>query len=102
MRRDTGDTTLEELAAALILEDPDANGGDRQERRRLTQQLAHCHVPKLEAHGVLEFDSRSGAIRYRQPDRLETVLDALPPEATTTDHPQVSSASGGLDSQTDT
>jgi hypothetical protein len=102
LRRAGGQTTLVDLATGLSREESEAEDGRDTERGELTRELAHCHLPKLEAHGVLEFDSRSGAIRYRKPDYVEAVLDALPPEATTPGHPQVTSPSGRLDSQTDT
>jgi hypothetical protein len=32
---------------------------------RLGTQLHHSHLPKLENHGILEYDDRSETIRYR-------------------------------------
>lgn len=37
--------------------------------------LHHHHLPKLERAGVLEYDARSGAVRYRSEPRLERVVE---------------------------
>lgn len=55
-------------------------------RERTAIQLHHNHLPKLQKHGILDYDERSGAVLYSPDARLEglidTVLaDAPPPEA---------------------
>lgn len=43
--------------------------------RRLAANLHHVHLPKLEEYGIIEYDWRSKAIRYRPGDVLEAHLD---------------------------
>lgn len=46
--------------------------------RRVHADLRHVHLPKLERNGLLEYDSRSGTVRYGvQPDALDEFLDAV-------------------------
>lgn len=59
--------TLEELAAAI----DDGNDG------RLLPELRHNHLPKLADHDVVEYDPRSGAVRYYSDPRMEAVTDAV-------------------------
>lgn len=43
---------------------------------RVHADLRHVHLPKLERDGFLEYDSRSGTVRYGvQPDVLDEFLD---------------------------
>lgn len=48
------------------------------EQAQLAIKLRHTHLPKLADHGLLEYDRRSGAVRYDADERVETLLDALP------------------------
>lgn len=56
---------------------PDDESPDRE---RLAIQLQHTHLPKLADYGVVEYDRRSGAVRYQPDPLLEMVLDSLPEE----------------------
>jgi hypothetical protein len=47
------------------------------DRKRIAIRLFHVHLPKLMAHGIVEYDSNDGTVRYRPGDRIEEVLDAL-------------------------
>lgn len=52
---------------------------------RIENELYHVHLPKLEAAALVEYDSRSGAIRFRDPpDALDSLLEicgrAEPPD----------------------
>jgi hypothetical protein len=53
---------------------------DAAAREQLAVRLFHVHLPKLEAFGAVEYDLDRGTIEYRYPERLETVMDALPRE----------------------
>lgn len=73
----TGTTTLEDLLDDL------SDGGaaptaDPPDRDRLSIQLIHSHLPKLNDHGVIDYDRDDEVIRYRPDEGVETVLDALP------------------------
>lgn len=43
--------------------------------RQVAVALHHVHLPKLEEHGVIEYDWRSKTIRYRPGETLEAHLD---------------------------
>lgn len=40
--------------------------------------LYHMHLPKLEEAGLIEYDQRSGELRYWRHAALEDILDCLP------------------------
>lgn len=62
----THSTSVAELAAAL---DGDAEGDDTR------VALYHVHLPKLADLGVLEFDRRTGSVRYPHDEQLATQLE---------------------------
>jgi DNA-binding transcriptional ArsR family regulator len=64
--------TFEELINRLH------DDGQDTERAALAIKLRHTHLPKLAEAGLLEYDRRSGAVRYDPDERVETLLDALP------------------------
>jgi hypothetical protein len=51
-----------------------------QDREEVAVQLHHSHLPKLADYGVVEFEHRSGTVRYRPDEQVEALLDALPEE----------------------
>lgn len=44
-------------------------------REQTWMELVHEHLPKLADHGVVEYDSRSEIVCYRDGDRLESVVE---------------------------
>ncbi|WP_440763690.1 DUF7344 domain-containing protein [Natronorubrum sp. DTA7] len=70
--------TVDELAR-LVTDEPSplaesADLDDRIEETKLA--LRHVDLPKLTARDIVEYDRRSGTVRYRQPSaRLTTLLD---------------------------
>lgn len=44
-------------------------------------ELVHRALPKLDAHGVVEWDRRRDEVRYREDSLVEAVLDALGEDA---------------------
>lgn len=47
------------------------------DRRRVTTTLHHVHLPKLADAGVVEYDRRTGTVRYRGDPTVESALDAV-------------------------
>ncbi|ELY41120.1 DUF7344 domain-containing protein [Natronorubrum tibetense] len=69
-------TTVDELARLVTDEpDPTTDIDERIEETRLA--LMHVDLPRLTARDIVEYDRRSGTVRYRQPStRLTTLLDS--------------------------
>ncbi|WP_231184874.1 hypothetical protein [Haladaptatus sp. DYF46] len=59
-----GSSTVEELCDVL--------DGDS---RHIETRLRHVHLPRLEAMSIIDYDERTGAIRYSNNVILEDVLD---------------------------
>lgn len=76
----TGTTTLEDLLDHLHDGEAPPPTAEQPDRDQLSIRLVHSHLPKLSNHGIIDYDRDDGEIRYRPDERVETVLDALPPE----------------------
>jgi hypothetical protein len=80
-----GTVTFDDLVDQL-LRDGTVTGDDQlRDREQLAVQLQHTHLPKLADHGVVEYERRSGAVRYRPSEPVERVLDTLPGEVSIPD-----------------
>ena len=75
-----GTTTFDDLVDHMPRRAPDAKDGPPQDREALAIQLHHTHLPQLADHGVVEFEHRTGVVRYHPDEQIETVLDSLPEE----------------------
>jgi hypothetical protein len=75
-----GTTAFDDLVDRMHRRAPDAKAGPPQDREALAIQLHHSHLPQLADHGVVEFDHRTGVVRYHPDEQIETVLDSLPEE----------------------
>ncbi|SDN20144.1 hypothetical protein SAMN04487949_3647 [Halogranum gelatinilyticum] len=73
----TGTTTVDELVEQFHSSDFDSKNVPLQDRDAFAIQLHHIHLPKLAEHGVVEFEHRSGAVRYHPDEQVESVLDSL-------------------------
>ena len=71
--RNSPDVVSFETLAAHIAEREVGPGG--RDRGQLVVRLHHVTVPKLADAGLLEYDARSGSIRYRGHPVVETCLD---------------------------
>ena len=80
-----GKTTVEDLADYLHGGTSGPLTADSQDRDHLSLQLMHNHLPKLDEHGVVDYDRENKTVRYQPAAQVETVLDTLPTEV-----PQVS------------
>lgn len=87
LRHETdGTATFDTLVDQVHSRASDTKDGPPRGREALAIQLHHTHLPKLAAHGVVEFDPRSGAVRYRSDEQVESVLDSLPGEVSLANH----------------
>lgn len=70
------ETTLERAVRAVCSFDsvPDPPGSIPH-RQAVRVSLAHDHLPRLDAAGVVEYDHRSGSVRYVGDSRLEAWLE---------------------------
>lgn len=65
--------SLADLGAAVVQND--ATDFQRQERAR--RLLHHCHLPALDAAGILDYDSDDRSIRYRGDETVTELLAVL-------------------------
>jgi hypothetical protein len=75
--RDTGATTatVDELAFLIAAYEPDGTGGASRPHEELVGELAEDHLPRLARANVVEYDSRSGTVRYRGQPTVEKWLE---------------------------
>jgi DNA-binding HxlR family transcriptional regulator len=76
----TGTTTFDDLVEQISSRASDSKDGPPQNRETLAVRLQHTHLPKLADYGVIEYEHRTGAVRYLSDEQVETVLDSLPDE----------------------
>ncbi|NIB99556.1 ArsR family transcriptional regulator [Halobacterium sp. R2-5] len=82
LRRESDtETTVDELVERLRREEAFTRRGAGRED--VVRQLYHHCLPKLDDHGVVDFDPDRQRVRYRVDDTVEAVLDSLPEEAAT-------------------
>jgi hypothetical protein len=76
--------TFEQLVERFSESDSDQLLGDggsetnADERVGIATQLHHTHLPKLDAHDIVEYDPDAGHIEYDPPEEFEEVLELLP------------------------
>lgn len=66
--------TLEELSAYLERAAPETDGGEPA-AETAKARLHHVHLPKLADRGVVDYDPRSGEVRYCPDERVEAVVE---------------------------
>ena len=72
-----GTTTFEDLVDQVHRHASGGKNGPPPDREALAIRLQHSHLPKLADHGVVDYDHRSGAVRYYPDEQVEAVLDSL-------------------------
>ena len=60
-----------DLVDAVVGHEPETDAGDRETVRT---SLYHVHLPKLAEAGVIDYDTRSEAVRYSEHPLLEECL----------------------------
>lgn len=79
-RGSDGTASIDELADHLNDSEPISASGPRTGRYQFDIQLHHDHLPKLEAHGTIEYIPERDRVRYRPDSFVEAILDSLPEE----------------------
>ncbi|NEU58198.1 hypothetical protein [Halorussus sp. MSC15.2] len=74
---DTDTASMEVLAAQLARLAVEADGTVEASTDATRTQLHHVHLPKLEEFGIVEYDSRTGDVRYHSDDRVESIVASL-------------------------
>jgi hypothetical protein len=67
-------TTRDEVLDHLVKRSEEPHGNTQ---RRLATQLQHVHLPKLDDHGLLEYDPETHNIAYTADSRVENMLSAI-------------------------
>lgn len=78
--RDEGTAGIDEVAdhVAAAEEDVPVDGVTDEQRARVKTSLVHAHLPQLVDAGLVEYDRRTGVIRYAHPPTLlEKLLGVL-------------------------
>lgn len=75
--RSTRHMDLQSLADHLVVE----GRHDERDRERVALLLHHLHLPKLADTGLVEFDPKSGQVRYHPSDELEQLIGRIHGEA---------------------
>jgi DNA-binding transcriptional ArsR family regulator len=73
-----GDTAVEELVETIATREL-STGGETllAGGGRVAVELHHVHLPKLREAGLIEYDARNDAVRYRPGDLVEDLLGVL-------------------------
>jgi len=74
---DGSTATIEELALFLAAYEPDGSGGGSRPYDELVHALTQTHLPRLESTGVLDFDRRSGTVRYEGQATVEKWIEHI-------------------------
>lgn len=61
-----------------------ADGSETLDEERIAVQLSHSHLPKFAEHGVIDYDRDDRTVRYQPDERLESLLDSVPEESSST------------------
>lgn len=68
--------SVDEVATSLRKRQPLGAGG-AQDAQRVRIRLVHAHLPKLDAHGIIEWDRHADTVRYVGNEAVEAALDHL-------------------------
>lgn len=73
---DSGTANIDELARQITAQETDQSPSELTEDdyQPIRQQLHHKHLPRLADYGLIEFDPRSGDVRFHSPPHAFMVL----------------------------
>lgn len=69
------ETDLDAIAAHIA--EVRKGAGESIEQEQLALRLHHLHLPKLADTGLIEFDPRSGLVRYLSDSKMENLLESI-------------------------
>lgn len=69
--------SIEDLIRFLDTEERRTGGGQATGPEQLETELHHHHFPKLAEQGLIEYDIRSGQIRYNPDETTEDLLEFM-------------------------
>lgn len=72
MEANTRTMTIDDLVDTMI-----KRGTQETIKEETEVQLHHIHLPKLAEEGLIEFDPRSGQLRYHGDDEVERLLGLI-------------------------
>ncbi|GAA0242522.1 hypothetical protein ACFFQF_19845 [Haladaptatus pallidirubidus] len=74
--RDDGVASITELLECVGESAPDGVTGDTdsESTKNLQLSLTHIHLPKMDAAGIIDYDTRSETAHYHETRRLEQYL----------------------------
>ncbi|WP_128478865.1 DUF7344 domain-containing protein [Halorussus pelagicus] len=72
-RNDTESASVEALMEYLVRTKVETDGG-APSTSKPKAELHHVHLPKLAEYGVVEYDARSGEVRYCPDEKLEAIV----------------------------
>lgn len=76
--RNGADTeTVEVLGARLTQLMVDADGTHESSTEVAQARLHHVHLPELQEYGIVEYDARTGHVRYRPDEQVEDAVRFL-------------------------
>ncbi|WP_050050313.1 hypothetical protein [Halostagnicola sp. A56] len=68
------DVVTERSARSSPSTETDPPTSNTDDQRIARAELHHTHLPQLADAGVIEYDSRTGTVRYRSHERVEALL----------------------------
>jgi len=77
---DTHRAEIDELARHIVSNEQNIPTEEVPENRKrsLKTELAHVHLPKLDDDRLIDYDHRSGTVRYsNSPDALDDLIEVV-------------------------
>lgn len=69
--------TVEVLSCKLARLVADNGNGESPSTESAKTELHHFHLPKLAEYDLVEYDARSGTVRYHSDEQMEAIVELL-------------------------
>lgn len=69
--------TVEVLSCKLARLEVDTDGAESPSTETAKTRLHHVHLPKLAEFDVIDYDARSGTVRYHGDEQVEAIVEFL-------------------------